>query len=149
MKEYSLQEVFQMQKGTIVECYPYDESERKIIITEGIAGNKYLYYIDDEGCHEEGVVVSSWLTDKARFVKVKPSVSLVEVIKSDSRCKIDYYRIDELIEDEEDGQSFLWLKEYQYLKDIMCAISEEFNKTAFNEILRNAKWYIEESEDEE
>jgi hypothetical protein len=148
MKEYSLQEVWKMPKGTIIECYPYDESERKIIVTEGIAGNKYLYYIDDEGCHEESVPISSWLTDKAKFVKVKPSVSLIEVINSDERCKIDYYRINELIEDEEDGQNFLWLKEYQYLKDIIQTISEEFNKTAFNEILRNAKWYLESEDDD-
>jgi hypothetical protein len=147
MKEYSLQEVFQMKKGTIIECYPYDESQRKIVVTEGIAGNKYLYYIDDEGYHEEGVGVSSWLTDKARFIKVKLPVSFTEVINSDSRCKIEHYMIDQLMEDE-DGQNFLWLKEYQHLRDIMFAISEEFNKTGFKEILRDAKWYLESEGDE-
>jgi hypothetical protein len=69
--EYTVQEVLEMPKGTILKLFPYDESEREIIVAEGIAGNKYLYYIDDESCHEEGVIISSWIMEKPRFKIVK------------------------------------------------------------------------------
>jgi len=148
MKDYSLAEVFEMEKDTIVELYPYFEDSKQIKLIEMYDGHKYLYYIDDKGNMKDGVIVNNWLMYEARFIKVKPSVSLAEVINQNKRCKIEHYMINQLIENEEDGQSFLWLSEYQYLKDIMCAIAEEFNKTGFNEILREAKWYLEESEDE-
>lgn len=82
IKEYTLSEVFEMPKGTKLKIYPYDESERKIIVAEGIANNKYLYYIDDEGCHLEGVMVSSWILEKPRFTKVEEPVTTAEAFKA-------------------------------------------------------------------
>lgn len=145
VKEYTLQEVLKMPKGTILKLFPYDESEREIIVEEGIAENKYLYYIDSDGCHEEGVIISSWIMDKPRFKIVETSqpkqVNFIDVINSSSRCRVDYYRIDELIEEE---QSYAWLKSYQDLDQIMSAIGEEFNTIAFKEILVKGKWYLQE-----
>lgn len=70
-KEYTVQEVLKMPKGTILKLFPYDESEKEIVVSEGIAGNKYLYYIDDDGCTNEAVIISSWIMDKPRFKIIK------------------------------------------------------------------------------
>lgn len=90
IKEYSVMEVLQMPKGTILKLFPYDESEGRVIVSEGVNKNKYLYYIDDEGCHEEGVIISNWIMDKPRFIKVeepKP-VTTAEAFKALEEGKI-------------------------------------------------------------
>jgi hypothetical protein len=131
-REYNFEEVMlNIKKG---ETYESTEDIYNLeTITKGDIGIIF---------NKESKFLVSGVDDKQRFIKVKPSVSLAEVISQDKRCKIENDMINQLIE--EDGQNFLWLTEYQYLKDIMCVISEEFNKTAFNEILRNAKWYLED-----
>ena len=70
-EEYTVMEVLEMPTGTKLKLFPYDEFEREIMVVGGVADVKTLLYVDKEGCHEEGVIISSWIMEKPRFKVVE------------------------------------------------------------------------------
>lgn len=134
MKEYSFEEVIaNIKEGETYTCT--DTLYGLQTITKDDIGFKF---------NKELSICSSGINNMQRFVKVEKPVSFNDVLNSDSKCKIEHWRIADLISDKDDGQNFLWLQEYQNLDDIIHAIGEEFNTIAVKEILKDAKWYLEE-----
>lgn len=68
MKEYNLDEVLKMKSGTVLKIYPFDKYERKMVVSEGVAGVKHLFYLDDDNCQQEKVGIDSWIMYKATFI---------------------------------------------------------------------------------
>lgn len=130
-EEYTLREVFKMSVGTKLKLFPYDENEREIIIAEGVAGNKYLYYLDSQGYQDDGVTVNSWLMDKTIFRVIQQPVSFMEVAKSNNNCKVIYekYDIDTV---------------YNTLDKIIKLIAQHRKECDLQELITEGKWYLEE-----
>jgi hypothetical protein len=144
-KEYTLQEVFKMSVGTKLKLFPYDENEREIIIAEGVAGNKYLYYLDSEGYQDDGVIISSWLMDKPVFKVIKEPVSFIEAITSGKRIKVD---ITDLQEKYTQGcycvLNGYWNNTYFKIPQILEMLSNCETDERRNRIILEGKWYIED-----
>lgn len=127
--------------------YSFEEVIANIKVGETYKCTKDIYYINkisrnDAGFKfNNGKSIEGCATNNAqRFVKEYNPVSFMDVVKSDKRCKVEYYRLDDLIEED---SSFQWLKSYQNLDDIIYTLSKEFNTIAFKEFLINGKWYLE------
>lgn len=89
-KEYTVMEVLEMPTGTKLKLFPYDEFEREIMVVGGVADVKTLLYVDKEGCHEEGVIISSWIMEKPRFrvVEEPKPVTTSEAMKALEEGKV-------------------------------------------------------------
>jgi len=129
IKELTLQDIFNEEEG---------------IKYNRINGGSGIYTIQNEtliiGEHIKPVLNKRIMDSKFVKVKVERLVSFSDVINSDYKCKVKHYRVEGLIQEE---SSYTWLEEYQDLKDIMLALSEEFNTIALKEIINKGQWYLE------
>jgi hypothetical protein len=146
MREYNFNELLEEDINTQFEVkYKDGNTDISYITVQKHEDDRGKYLEWDSGDEEfnEEVTITEKMS-QATFIKVekllKP-VSFMEVVNSDRRCKVDYYRINELIEEEDSG--FEWLTQYQNLDNIMNTLSREFNTIAFKEIIAKGKWYLE------
>lgn len=73
----------------------------------------------------------------ATFIPIQQPVSLMEVVKSKSLCKLEH----ELLND------YYFFKEFDQLGTILSELSSNYDSDVIKQIFIEGKWYIEESEE--
>jgi hypothetical protein len=84
----------------------------------------------------------------ATFIPIQQPVNFMEVVNSDKKCRVEHEAITDFLKDKKPN-------EYWYLQDDRCHHLTEilhvlcyvFCPSLFNRVIKEAKWYIEESEE--
>ena len=88
---------------------------------------------------------SSMLTSNSAFYEiVEKSVTFMEAVNSDKRCRVEHKLIDGYYSIHTNQPFGKYLYDYHKLYLHMHALSEVFDNEKFKEIIKNGKWYLEE-----
>ncbi|WP_243187077.1 hypothetical protein [Clostridium botulinum] len=85
---------------------------------------------------------------------VEEPVSLMEMLNSDGKCRVEHELIDKNLQDEISTTDEITLKDYENLKankymplhNLMSVLPWILNSQNFKEVIKNGKWYLEEDE---
>jgi hypothetical protein len=93
------------------------------------------------------IVVTDSIAD-AVFKKIQQPVSFMEVVNSNKKCRVEHTFIDNYSMCDNSLIRSMYKKEYVGLGIVLEGLSKFYNSICLKEIIKNGKWYIEESEAE-
>lgn len=128
-KKLNIIQAIKMPVGTEFKVnYNTSNSAMSNMILKESDGDKYLDWVDGDQ-----LKVFDFLFNSATFIPIQQPVSFMEVVDSGKRCRVEYSNAP-------DG--------YWFLDDMLYWLGGENPCELCAEIIKNGKWYIEESEEE-
>lgn len=146
-KKLNIIEAMKMPIGTEFEAYGNEGyCEGKTIIKRAPEINcdsKQMYWLKKD----KPVIIGDYSLSIS-FVIVQKPVSFMEVVNSNKKCRVEHSFIDNYSMCDNSLIKSMYKKEYMGLGLILEGLSKFYNSVCLKEIIKNGRWYIEESEDD-